>query len=228
MSISSRSCGRTTSPGSVLGRAHRAAALLLVGALAAACTVGEGQGFVSSKKLHVDNCWDGPFDLYPDFFAANPDSRNALAIRVQRGDNIAEQSDGLHVLVTELQDLRARLEEPLAVGLPRGVSPPGVPIQYQSDPPKVSLALYLHNSCHAEAATVYSLSGQITFHALFSGNPNEGNAENRLTSAEFTDVVFGDPRRVTGNAEQDAASQSLVSGKFSFYFQRGQPAQPFP
>ena len=122
-----------------------------------ACTVGEGEGAVTSDHLYVKGCWNGPFDLGPDFFGANPDQGQSLMIRVQRGDNIEELSDGLTVLVNDLPTQRARVGKALAVGLPVGVSPPGVPIVYNPNPPPVSLALYLHRSCHVENATVYSI-----------------------------------------------------------------------
>jgi|SRR5450755_1348342 hypothetical protein len=193
------------------------------------CTVGQGTGDVKSDHLYVNDCWNGPFDLEPDFFGANPDNGVALMIRVQRGDNIEDVSDGLDVLVNDLQDVRKQLNTPISVGMPPGVSPPGVPITFNPTPPKVSLALYLHNSCHQQIGTIYSVSGTITFSSLFSGDLNEASSENRLTDAFFTDVSFADPRELAAAADTAAqtAVTSLVSGNFSFYFQRGQPSQPF-
>jgi len=37
-----------------------------------ACSVGEGEGWVRSDRLVIEDCWDGPFDLQPTFFGANP------------------------------------------------------------------------------------------------------------------------------------------------------------
>jgi len=199
---------------------------LALGLVICGCAVGEGEGAVTSEKLVVKDCYTGPFDLHPDFFAANPDQQETLLIRVRRGDNLEEQSDGLAVLVTDLQTLRGQLETPIEVGLPQGVHPPGVPVVFNPNPPKVSLALYLHNTCHAQTGTLYALSGEITFHALFSGDRNEESAEDRLTDAEFT-AVFADPRELGSDGLVPAESQSTVSGYFRFYFQRGQPAQPF-
>jgi hypothetical protein len=194
-----------------------------------ACTVGEGSGDVESDHLYINGCWNGPFDLKPDFFGANPDQGTSLMIRVQRGDNIEDVSDGLDVLVNDLQDVRKQLNVPIPVGMPAGVSPPGVPITFDPNPPKVSLALYLHNTCHQQNGTIYSVSGTITFKSLFSGDLNEGSSENRQTDAEFTDVSFADPRELdaTTDPTAQAALTSLVSGNFSFFFQRGQPSQPF-
>jgi len=192
------------------------------------CTVGEGEGSVRSDHLWVSGCWNGAFDLSPDFFGANPDPGNSLTIRLQRGDNIEDVSDGLIVLVNDLPEIRKQLGENLQVGLPRGVRPSGVPIEFNANPPKISLSLYLHNTCHQQNGTVYSTSGTINFSSLFSGDPNEGSSEDRLTDATF-DASFADPRELVDastQAEKDAVT-SRVTGNFHFFFQRGQPSQPF-
>ncbi len=195
------------------------------------CTVGEGEGSVKSDHLHVSGCWDGAFDLRPDFFGANPDPGESLIIRVQRGDNVEDVSDGLIVTVYDLPEVRMHLNEALPVGMPRGVTPSGVPIVYDPDPPKVSLALYLHNTCHQQNGTIYSIkspTGTITFTSLFSGDLNEGSSENRLTDATFS-ASFADPRELADVTDPDVLSMltSPVTGSFRFFFQRGQPSQPF-
>jgi len=206
-------------------------ALLALCASLGACSVGEGEGHVKSDRLYMEGCWNGTFDLRPNFFAANPYQERSLMIRLQRGDNIEEQSDGLQVLVSDLQKVRKQLAEStgevtVKVGLPPGVSPPGVPLMANPDPPVVSLALYLHKSCHFENATVYSTSGTITFRSLFSGDLAETDAEERLTDADF-DATFADPRQLNTSTTVNADVESQVNGSFRFYFQRGQPAQPF-
>ena len=204
--------------------ARVAVVVALVGAFG--CTVGEGRGWIQSDRLYIEECWNGPFDLNPDFFAAIPYRRETLLMRVQRGDNIEEQSDGMTVLVNDLQELRANsIGQPVAVGLLVGVTPPGMPVVANPDPPKVSLSIYLHNSCHEQNATIYSISGAIVFHSLFNGDPNVASAEDRLTHATFT-AQFADPRQVSAGAPSEELV-SQVRGEFEFYFQRGQPAQPF-
>ena len=189
------------------------------------CTVGEGEGSVSSDDMWVAGCWNGAFDLKPDFFGVNPDQDESLTIRVQRGDNIEDVSDGLIVLVNDLPEVRKLLGQDLPVGMPRGVSPSGVPIEFKEDPPKISLSLYLHNSCHLQNGTIYSISGTINFSSLFSGDPNESSSEDRLTDATF-DVNFADPRELV-ETDDPASVTSRVTGRFHFFFQRGQPSQPF-
>jgi hypothetical protein len=206
-------------------------AAFLVCASMLACSTGEGSGSVTSDRLFVEGCWNGGFDLRPTFFAAQPHLSESLMIRVQRGDDIEEVSDGLLVVVEDPENIRQNhLGEPLTVGLPVGVAPPGFPVVPQANPPKVSLALYVQETCHLQNASVYSVSGTITFRSLFSGDPNEGNAEDRLTDASFA-ALFADPRKATPIATGLSFPQEVVSvvrGEFNFYFQRGQPAQRFP
>lgn len=210
------------------------------------CTVGEGDGYIRSSRLYIRDCWNGGFDLRPDFFAANPFSDNTQVIRIQRGDNLQEVSDGLMILVTDTNAVRDRLGDQLEVGMPVGVSCPGRPVVYDENPALVNMSLYLHDSCHTQAgATIHSLDaagdvgvggaggamamlgGTITFNKLFSGNINEQDGSERLTEASF-EVSFGNPcdHPPDGQGNQDLVS--VVSGYFKFYFQRGQPAQPFP
>lgn len=202
---------------------------LALALFSAGCTVGEGEGSVTSDRLIVRNCWDGPFDLRPTFFAANAFNGDQLAIRVQRGDNNQEVSDGLAVSIRDLQSIRSKsLGQPVPVDVPPGVHPPGVAWSTEENPATVSLSLYLHDSCYQQNGALYSVAGSITFKRLFSGNPNETVGENRLTEAEFEDVTFADPRDANVDGSFDDKVVSRVSGRFSFYFQRGQPAQPFP
>jgi hypothetical protein len=214
-----------------LGRMHWAALVAAVVGLLA-CTTGEGEGWVRSDKLFIEDCWNGPFDLAPTFFGANPYRAETLQIRIQRGDNLAEVSDGLAVVVSDLEAIRRDdLGVPVRIGLPPGVSPlgasPAGPAEPSSEPPRVSLALYLHATCHAQNGTIYALDGDITFVSLFSGDPNEPDGHDRLTEADF-EAAFADPRDMApdGHVEPDRTSQ--VRGHFRFFFQRGQPAQPFP
>jgi len=248
----------------------RSSALLGVFALGlAGCATGEGSGSVRSDRLYVKNCWDGPFDLLPDFFATVP-FNDSQQIRIQRGDRSVEVSDGIILVVNDIAKIRStQLGAPLALGLPVGVQPPGFPPRIQLVPPEVSLSLYLYATCHLQNGALNSVSGTITFDHLFSGDRNENNAEERLTQAHF-DALVADPRDATvlpspspgaaptadGGADSGALTDagvaaasdagtvityggsvtvefavhqtSHVTGDFQFYFQRGQPAQPFP
>ena len=209
------------------------AVLAGVGSLHAACvSVGEGTGTVTSDALFARDCWDDPFDLEPDFFAADP-FRETMHIRIQRGSDLLEFSDGVVVLVDDVELVRDSLGTPLQVTLPKGVAPPGVQVgtvcgETACSSP-VHVALYLLDSCHSQNVVLYATEGTITFTELFSGDPNEKDAAEKLTEGQF-DVLVGDPRDIVLEGEEAGTipNQSRLVGDFRFFFQRGQPAQPFP
>jgi hypothetical protein len=249
---------------------RRVAALLGLLAAGSGCSLGAGSGDVVSKALFAHDCWGtqtGPatakgegYDLLPDFFAAVP-YRSTLTIRVQRGTDLTEVSDGLEVLIDDICKIRATLGKdcitndtsdnawaadagaadagatgpvPFKVSVPAGVVPPGsppvLPKPLTDDPPIVHMSLYLQRSCHNQNIVLYGVDGTITFTNLFDGDPNETSADEKLTEATF-DAHFGDLRDVPlGSYAYDvpAEMQSHVTGKFRFYFERGQPGQPFP
>jgi hypothetical protein len=68
----------------------------------------------------------------------------------------------------------------------------------------------------------------MTFTSLFDDNPDESNAAQRLTEATF-DLYLADPRTAApGGLGPPPLCQAHIQGSFRFYFQRGQPGQPFP
>lgn len=214
-----------------------AAALVALGAtcvLTMSCvSIGEGSGSVVSDHLIAKDCWDGAFDLDPDFFVADP-FRNTVQFRFQRGSDFLEVSDGLVILVDDIEAVRGMLGEDIPVTLPLGVAPPGVPEGTLcgeegvcSSP--VHVALYLLDSCHAQNIVLYGTAGTVRFDEIFSGDPNEDTAADKLTVGQF-DVTVGDPRDIVLEGRQlgELPNTSQVTGRFRFFFQRGQPAQPFP
>lgn len=204
----------------------RRALAIAAATFVAACTIGDGEGSVTSDDLKARDCFRGPYDLGPTFFASNP-YRDQQLIRIQRGDDMEENSDGVMILVRNTGAVRERLGQPLEVGLGPGVSPPGIPIQADADPPLVSITLYLHQTCHGKNVALYATEGTITFSSLFSGDPNERDGGEKLSEGTF-DVLMGDPRdQPSSGAPIPTESLSRVRGTFRFYFQRGQPAQPF-
>jgi hypothetical protein len=76
----------------------------------------------------------------------------------------------------------------------------------------------------AAASTVGTST--IVFHALFDGDTNESNAQQRLSYADF-DLYFADPSEICAGGPPPPCRGHLT-GSFSFYFERGRPAQPFP
>ena len=183
---------------------------------------------MTSERLVVKDCWEGTFDLGPSFFGANAFNSEQLSIRIQRGDNSQEVSDGLEVSIRELQDLRkTKLGQAVAVALPPGVRPTGSDWPVDPNPSPVSLALYLHDTCHAQNGALYAVSGTITFAHLFSGNPNETNGDDRLTEASF-EASFADPRDAAVDGTFKSTDLSVVKGWFRFYFSAVNPLSRFP
>ncbi len=234
-------------------------AAVAIAPLVASCTVGGGQGSVTGT-LFVPDCWSGKFDLQPDFFAASP-YRNTVTLRIQRSSDLQNFSDGASILVNDVTTVRTTmLGQPLKMALPPDVTPPGVPVTANPDPPLVQFALYLQRTCRPETPGLYAVEeattnadgscddatrsaasqcgstavppavgkSTITFSSLFDGNPDEGDADKRLTEATF-DVYLADPRdECPGGVGPPPPCRGHLQGSFRFYFERGQPAQAFP
>jgi hypothetical protein len=195
---------------------------------------------VASEELYAADCWlHNSYDLQPDFFAAVP-YRNTLQIRVQRGNDLQEVSDGLSILIDDVEKIRnEKIGRSLCLSLPVGVIPPGA-LPIEPDPVVDALcegeylvhaALYLHSSCHNQNTVLYAVSGFIQFDSLFSGDPNEKDADQKYTNATFDEITMGDPHDAPAGASADEIphdKQSKLKGSLSFYFERGQPGQPFP
>lgn len=214
-----------------MGKLVRRALAALVATLCAGsfggCSVGEGDGRVTSDYLRARGCFEGPFDLKPTFFGTVP-YRDSQIIRLQHKDDSVENSDGVQITVHNTSAVRARLGQPLRVGLPPGVTPPGIPIQPDPEPPLVEIALYLHDTCHGQNIALYALSGAVVFQHLFSGDPDEEAGDERLTEGSF-DVMLGDPRdQPPAGGPVPADTLTRLVGDFRFFFERGQPAQPYP
>lgn len=222
----------TTTPGSARagGWGQR---LLFVGA-ALGCSVGQGTGFVHSDRLFVNECYTGEFNLDPDFFGANPYA-DTLTIRVQRGEQDIQVSDGLTLLVNDVPNARLHLGENLPLGLPKGVSPIGFPLPEIPSPPAASMSLYLNNSCRGQNSVLTAYSGNVSFEQLFSGDPNEEDSVDRVTRGTLDAMVI-DPRDAVPRAATDGGPSyefpvdraSRITAGFNFVFHRGTPAQPFP
>lgn len=205
-----------------------------LGCWVSGCSVGEGEGFVHSDVLFVNECYRGEFNLQPDFFGANPYD-DTLTIRIQRGQQEIQVSDGLTLLVNQLSYARMHLGEPLDVGLPVGVAPLGYPLPSSPMPPAASLSLYLNSSCRSQNSVLTAYRGSVIFNQLFSGNLNEENAVNRVTQGTFSVTVVDTHDAVPRDAsdggpayEFPEARSSEITGGFNFVFHRGTPAQPFP
>jgi hypothetical protein len=147
-----------------------ALAALLATALVPGCSQGGGSGSATGT-LDVPDCWSGPFDLKPDFFAAIPSDStdsDSLQIRVQNGGDYENFSDGIAILVDDAGEVRgdptpdgvprpSLLHQALVVALSPSVTPPGVPIVAEAHPSIVHASLYLDKTCRTQNIALYAL-----------------------------------------------------------------------
>lgn len=200
--------------------------LLLAGALgllALACSIGRGEGTVTGV-VTVPSCrLDDPnFDLGVDFFGAyfvnDPELRDAtmrrehMTIRLQRGTYRESESDGLLISVANVNEVQTSLLD--------------TPIEVSRDGGSlVRMTLYLGQRCFSgfpdahwtRSVIMEAESGTIRFSAIYT--PALGDTDNEI-SATFDGVTFTDAADPTWSA--------VLSGAFTFSYQRGAPAQPFP
>ena len=147
---------------------------IIAAAVFPACSQGEGSGSVSGT-LDVPDCWSGPFNLHPNFFAAVPNTNSigvqatpGVQIRIQNGSDYEGFSDGLIISVDDAGEVRgdpsadgtarpSLLGEPLVVSQPAGVTAPGVPVVAVANPPIVHASLYLNHTCATANPALYAL-----------------------------------------------------------------------
>lgn len=198
-------------------RWHHLAGIVLVVA-SSACTLGSGEGQVSGQ-LDVPNCWSGSFDLKPDFFAGIP-YRTDYQIRVQQTADPANFADGIAVHVTDVNAVRMQLGVPLAVGVPPEVTPPGIPVMPDPNPPLVNLSLYLGRTCRSETTALYATKAALA-NADGSCDVNgpvtcgEGAmipAGSKMVSSTitFAHIFNGDP-------DEPSAQERLTDATFDVY-----------
>lgn len=178
------------------------------------CSQGQGEGALSGT-LTVADCGlhDAAFDLQPDFFSGEIVDK-LLEIRVQSGSDLDVYSDGLHLLVRDVNAVSAMLGTPLAIG--------------GEDAP-VSATLYLNEKCPGSRRDVprvlVATSGSIVFDAIYAPAIDDGERSIRVPSPAGLQLTFGpDPA-----ADPDLPERSgSLSGWFSFFYQRGRPSQRYP
>ncbi len=134
--------------------------LALVATFVPACSLGAGTGSASGV-LDVADCWVGQFNLQPDFFAGDPYMTSYL-IRIQRGSDYEEFSDGIVFTVDDVDPIRdpthGELGQKLEVSVSPAVAPPGVPIVATANPAVVHATLYLNQTCRIQDVALYALN----------------------------------------------------------------------
>jgi hypothetical protein len=105
------------------------------------------------------------------------------------------------------------------------------PLAADGGAPDASDASSISDAAIGDAAPPQSLPkgrSSITFTSLFDGDPDEATAAKRLNAGTFH-VYLADPRDICpGGLGPPPRCRGELTGRFSFYFQRGRPAQPFP
>ena len=119
------------------------------------CSNPDGEG-TARGTIDAPPCWKGGFDLEPDFFATLP-FRSSVMFRIQRSSDNSSFSDGMGLVVEDIEKVKASLGTPTIVTLPPEVTPPGVPISPQNDPGNVHLSLYLLRSCKTQLVTLHAV-----------------------------------------------------------------------
>lgn len=179
----------------------------------ASCSVGQGQGDLRGD-VTAEGCAlpDPPYDLRPSFFTGEV-TGDQLNIRVQRGSDLEGHSDGLILQVLDINDVRQdRI---------------GLPVRFRDDPANpVQAVFYLNETCptgfpdefRTRPYAYLAVDGTITFEAIYAPGRDPGST---LIQAQLDEVRFEDRSEPT-------ARNAILSGYFSFFYQRGSPAQRFP
>jgi hypothetical protein len=211
------------------------ASLAVAAALACtlpSCSQGEGSGKVAGT-LNVPNCWTGPFELDADFLAGVP-YREGLQLRIQSGSDFQSFSDGMSILLYDINKVRpdpdngfaGRYGQPLSVDLPPEVTPPGVPVKAKAEPALVALSLYLQKSCRTQNVTLHAVEevsiptdGTCDARPMQGADPTVGCDPEREAPGgvgsgksliSFTDVF-------DGKVDEPDAAERLTSGCFDVY-----------
>ncbi len=185
-------------------RASASLGTALLALLACADGQGEGEvtGSVSAPECGID---DADWDLRPDYFAQDSWENTAI-VRVQRGSNYQDLSNGLVITISDVDDVRASF---------------GTPIDLSLEEAPVSITLTLDGTCRPRrrepSVLLIARSGTITFDALYDPRADDG----RETSATLDGLVMDD-------GEEVEPATAELSGFFSFLFTRGRPGQRYP
>ena len=204
----------------------------LVTATAPACSQGEGDGRISGT-LNVPSCWTGNFELGPDFFAATP-YREQLQLRIQSGSDFESFSDGLAIMVYDITQIRpdpangnpGKYGQALDVSLPPEVTPPGVPVKPDPNPPLVTLTVYLGKSCrtqnvalHAAREVTIPPDGTCDAPAMMGADPTTGCDPGKSSAAGVGSgkSLIAFTSLFDGRLDEPTASERRNKGCFDVY-----------
>jgi hypothetical protein len=193
-------------------------------ALAAACSTGAGDGDVhGSVSLEGCGLVRGDWDMGVDFFAASY-YENTLAIRLQNTGQEQAFSDGILIMVRDVDAVSKRLGETLAITVEPGIDAfvdagpdAGVPATTQGSPARATL--YMNDSCPGNHYGFADGEGELVFDSIYVPD------EEKRVAGSFK-LRFVDPR--SWKSPDDIGPHAELVGDFDFNYARGSPAQTFP
>jgi len=182
-------------------------------ALAAGCSVGSGQGAITLDVAAPACDLDEPaFELAPSFFSAEV-TGDQLNLRIQRGSDIEGFAYGIVVQVLDVNEIFDN-----RIGIPIEIRPESASL--------VRAVLYLNETCPSgfpdyrtvQPVVMEAQRGQIVFDAIYAPDidPGATRIEGQVSGVRFESA---------GDREETHAD---ADGWFSFFYQRGAPAQRFP
>lgn len=177
------------------------------------CSVGEGQGQLGGEVFAPECEVDEPdYELSPSFFSGEV-TGGQLNIRIQRGSEIEGYSDGILLQVADVNEVfRNRI---------------GIPIPIDPDERSLLQAvLYLNHTCPSgfpdffvtQPVIMEAMSGEVVFDAIYAPDIEAGAT---LIAGHLRDVRFA-------SSDEPDTTFGQIDGSFSFFYQRGSPAQRFP
>ncbi len=197
-------------PGSRLFWA-RATVTFLVAATGGGCAIGTGDGeLVGQVSAPTCGLLEEDFSLDPTFFGANPILEDQLEIRIQHGSDFESKSDGIVLLVADIEEVKqSKLGEALDLSTAR-------------DAP-VRMSFYLHETCPPDALDVIpvhyeAVEGTVVFQSIYAPGVSTNEVE---ISGQLNGVRLVDPDR-----EDERWAE--LDGSFRFLYVRGAPRQRFP
>lgn len=193
------------------GGVRRLPVVLLVALGAVGCAVGDGEGALDGVVTAVDCDLDTrSYALRPTFFGADA-FENILNIRIQRGSDPQDRSDGVLFQIRDTSGVQADL-----LGVP-------IPIEDRPDA-LLQMGLYLNATCPTDftgldrPVVLAGDGGTVTFDAIYAP---EGRGGGREVEATVSGATLRDPGDPTGRRAE-------FDGFFRFVFNRGRPAQRYP
>ncbi|MEO8878580.1 MAG: hypothetical protein ABI461_23525 [Polyangiaceae bacterium] len=195
------------------------AATSCIAVLVSSCSLGEGAGNVDGT-IDIADCWSGHFELKPDFFAAVPyGNNNTMQLRIQNGGDYETFSDGVIIIIDNIQTIRNELGQPLQVDLPPSVKPPGVPITAVANPSIVHLSLYLQKTCRTQGVALYALGSASLNGDGTCGGTTDGGGSSTIVAESCGAGGTGLAADASVPTFVDAGASSLPIGQSTITFQ---------